>query len=140
MKSSEFILLDYIRVFFEGVVSLWVILWVICAEENVTKTNNYLKTQITVCWTRYFSLRIQDRFIFTNVMRYIFSLIKEINCLVLLLKPGPGPWALTLKNRDPEKPGINIGWKNMSDFKKLCFTKTNRNVIYCLKVCVLTDI
>ena len=33
--------------------------------------------------------------------------------------PGPGPWTLktwTLKNLDPEKPGINIGLKNMSDF------------------------
>ena len=28
----------------------------------------------------------------------------------------------------------------MSDFMELCFTKTMRNVIYCLKVLVLTDI
>ena len=27
--------------------------------------------------------------------------------------PGPGPWTL---DPDPEKPGINIGLKNMSDF------------------------
>ena len=46
----------------------------------------------------------------------------------------------TLKNLDPEKPGINIGLKNMSDFRELCFIKTMRNVIYCLKVRVLTDI
>ena len=52
---------------------------------------------------------------------------------------GPGPWTQTLKNLDPEKPG-NIGLKNMSDFRKLCFTKTIRNVSYCLKVRVLTDI
>ena len=70
----------------------------------------------------------------------------------LLLKPGPGPWTLdpypekpgprktwTLKNLDPEKPGINIGLKNMSDFRELCFTKTIRNVSYSLKVRVLTD-
>ena len=54
--------------------------------------------------------------------------------------PGPRPWTRTLKNLDPEKPGINLGLKNMSDFWKLCFIKTMRNVIYCLKVRVLTDI
>ena len=53
----------------------------------------------------------------------------------LLLKPEPGPWTLdpdpglwTLKNLDPEKPGINIGFKSMSDFRELCFTKTICNV------------
>ena len=57
------------------------------------------------------------------------------------LGPDPGPWKTwTLKNLDPEKPGINIGLKNMSDFRELCFIKTMRNVIYCLKVRVLTDI
>ena len=58
------------------------------------------------------------------------------------LDPGPGPWirTRTLKNLEPEKPGINIGLKNMSDFRELCFTKTIRNVSYCLKVRVLTDI
>ena len=55
----------------------------------------------------------------------------------LLLKPGPGHWTRTL---DPEKPVINIGLKNMSDFRELCFIKTMRIVIYCLKVRVLTDI
>ena len=48
-------------------------------------------------------------------------------------------WTRTL-DLDPEKPGINIGLKNMSDFRELCFTKTIRNVSYCLKVRVLTDI
>ena len=48
------------------------------------------------------------------------------------------PW--TLKNLDPEKHGINIGFKNMSDFRELCFIKTMHNVIYNLKVRVLTDI
>ena len=74
------------------------------------------------------------------------------NKIWLLLKPGPdpgpgpwtldpdsGPWTRTL-DPDPEKPGINIGLKNMSDFRELCFTKTTRNVSYCLKVHVLTDI
>ena len=53
----------------------------------------------------------------------------------------PGPWKTwTLKNLGSEKPGINIGLKNMSDFfMELCFTKTIRNVSYCLKVRVLTD-
>ena len=51
--------------------------------------------------------------------------------------PDPEPWTRTL---DPEKPGINIGLKNMYDFRELCFTKTIRNVSYCLKVRVLTDI
>ena len=54
--------------------------------------------------------------------------------------PGPEPWTQTLKNLDPEKPGINIRLKNMSDFRELCFTKTLHNVSYCLKVRVLTDI
>ena len=54
--------------------------------------------------------------------------------------PEPGPWARTLKNLDSEKPGKNIGLKNMFDFRELCFTKTIRNVSYCLKVRVLTDI
>ena len=32
----------------------------------------------------------------------------------------PGPWKTwTLKNLDSEKPGINIGLKNMSDFREL---------------------
>ena len=41
---------------------------------------------------------------------------------------------------DPEKRRINIGLKNVSDFRELCFIKTMRNVIYCLKVRVLADI
>ena len=72
------------------------------------------------------------------------------------LEPDPGPWTRTLKNLHPEKaapwkiwtlknldtekPGINIGLQNMSDFRELCFTKTIRNVSYCFKVRVLTDI
>ena len=54
-------------------------------------------------------------------------------------KPGPRKtW--TLKSLDPEKHGINVGSKHMSDFSELCFIKTMRIVIYCLKVRVLTDI
>ena len=41
---------------------------------------------------------------------------------------------------DPEKPETNIGLKNMSDFRELCFTNTIRHVSYCLKVRVLADI
>ena len=58
----------------------------------------------------------------------------------------PRPWkpgarkTWTLKSLDPEKYGINIGLKYMSDFRELCFIKTMRNVIYHLKVNVLTDI
>ena len=55
------------------------------------------------------------------------------------LDPDPGLWNRTL-DPDPEKSGINIGLKNMSDYRKLCFTKTIRNLSYCLKVRVLTDI
>ena len=35
------------------------------------------------------------------------------------LDPDPGPWTLDPdpKNLDPEKPGINIGLKNVSDFR-----------------------
>ena len=62
---------------------------------------------------------------------------KSCTSLQLLLKPGLRPWTLDLV---PEKTGINIGLKNMSDFRELCFTKTIRNVSYCLKVRVLTDI
>ena len=53
-----------------------------------------------------------------------------------VLDPDPGPWTLD-PDPDLEKPGINIGLKNMSDFRELCFTKTIRNVSYCLKVRVL---
>ena len=49
--------------------------------------------------------------------------------LWLLLKPGPRPWARTLKNLDPEKHGINMGLKNMSHFRELSFVKTMHNVI-----------
>ena len=61
---------------------------------------------------------------------YLTFLSKCCHMKELLLKPGPGPWTRTLKNRDPEKPGISIGLKNMSDFRELCFIKTMRNVIY----------
>ena len=44
------------------------------------------------------------------------------------------------KNLDSEKNGINIGLKNVPDFRGLCFIKTMRNVIYHLKVRVLTNI
>ena len=53
--------------------------------------------------------------------------------------PNHGPWTRTMEP-DPEKPGIYIGLKNMSDLRELCFTKTIRNVSYCLKVRVLTNI
>ena len=53
----------------------------------------------------------------------------------------PRPWKTwTLKNLDPENHRINIRLKNMSDFRELCFIKTMRNVIYCLKIRVLADI
>ena len=51
-----------------------------------------------------------------------------------------GPCTWTLKNLDPEKSGINIGLKNVSDFRDLCFTKTIRKVSYCLKARALTGI
>ena len=35
---------------------------------------------------------------------------------------------------DPEKHGINMGLKNISNFRKLYFIKTMHNVICCLKV------
>ena len=45
----------------------------------------------------------------------------------------PGSWiSWTLKNLDSEKHGINMGLKNMSGFRELCFKKTMCNVIYCL--------
>ena len=46
---------------------------------------------------------------------------------------------------NPEKHGLNMGLKHMSDFRELCFVKTMRNVILkilkisCLKVRVPTD-
>ena len=54
-------------------------------------------------------------------------------------------WIRTL-DQDPEKHGIDMGLKNISDFVELCFIKTMRNMIKnilkicCLKVRVLTDI
>ena len=41
---------------------------------------------------------------------------------------------------DPGKRGINMGLKNMSDFRELCFINTMHNMICYLKVCVLTVI
>ena len=38
-----------------------------------------------------------------------------------------------MKNIDPEKHRINMGLKDI-DFRELCFKKTMRNVICCLKV------
>ena len=40
---------------------------------------------------------------------------------------------------DAKKLGINMGLKK-SEFRELCFLKTMRNAICCLKVRVLTDI
>ena len=59
--------------------------------------------------------------------------------MVFIFSAASITWTRTL-DPDPEKPGINIGLKNMSDFRELCFTKTIRNVSYCLKVRVLADI
>ena len=49
-------------------------------------------------------------------------------------------WTETVKYLDPEKHGIDIGLKYMSDFRELCFIKTMCSVFYSLKVRVLTDI
>ena len=43
----------------------------------------------------------------------------------LLLKAEPGPW----KTSDPGKHGINMGFKNMADFRVICFIKPRRDVI-----------
>ena len=61
-----------------------------------------------------------------RLTKYICPLLQmyelEVTNDGLLLKPGPGPWKTwALKNLDPEKLGVNIGLKNMSDFKELCF-------------------
>ena len=83
------------------------------------------------------------------MMRLIFN---ALSCQCgLLVKLGPGPWTYTriLKNvnpgkrgplkswtltkMDPEKHGINMGLKNMPDFRDLNFIKTTCNVICCLK-------
>ena len=53
--------------------------------------------------------------------------------------PGPEPCTLD-PDPDPGKPGINIGLKNLNDFRELCFMTTILNVSYYLKVPVLTDI
>ena len=41
---------------------------------------------------------------------------------------------------DPEKHGINIGLKIMSNFRQLHFMKAMRNVIRCLKILALRDL
>ena len=40
---------------------------------------------------------------------------------------------------DLEKHGMVMGFKNMSGIRELYFKKTMRNVICCLKVCLLID-
>ena len=42
-----------------------------------------------------------------------------------------GPWKTwILKNMDPEKRGINMGLKNMSDFRELRFKKNKSWKVY----------
>ena len=43
------------------------------------------------------------------------------------------------RDQDPEKHGVNMGLKTMSDFRKLYFINTMHNVTCCLKVCLLTQ-
>ena len=45
-----------------------------------------------------------------------------------------------MKNVNPEKHQINIGLKNIFDFRELYFIKTRYNVICCLKVLLLKNI
>ena len=90
-----------------------------------------------------FRPKVCENFFYIDIADIVLVL-SLLYFLWLLLKPGSGPWTWTL-DPDPEKPGpekrgINIGLKNMSDYRELCFTKTIRNVSYCLKVRVLTDI
>ena len=54
-------------------------------------------------------------------MGYFYKLDPDPGLGAWTLDPGLGPGHWTLdpdpKNLDPEKPGINIGLKNMSDFR-----------------------
>ena len=47
---------------------------------------------------------------------------------------------MLVKNMDPEKHGMNMGLKTMSGFRELYFIYTLCNVIFNLKVCLLTEI
>ena len=67
--------------------------------------------------------------------RKICSTIKKFqNIIQVIVEPD----ACTLKNLDPEKHGINMGLRGMSDFIELHIIKAMHNVICCLKVCLLT--
>ena len=52
---------------------------------------------------------------------YFYKLDSGFRTWIRTLDPGPRPWTLPLdpepKNLDPGKPGINIGLRNMSDFR-----------------------
>ena len=48
-------------------------------------------------------------------------------------KPRP----LKRWNLDPQKQGIKMGLKNMSDFRELCFIKTMGNVICSVNYCLM---
>ena len=74
-----------------------------------------------------------------NSMRLPLALKNVFSRQMHVQRATSKTWSRTL-DPDPEKHGINIVLKNMSDFRELCFIKTIRNVIYCLKVRVLTDI
>ena len=50
-------------------------------------------------------------------MEKSFCLILKALFVGYFYNLNPGPWTRTLKNLDVEKPGINIGLKNMSNFR-----------------------
>ena len=73
-------------------------------------------------------------------MKQNFNHIAEKIGYLQNLDPDPGPWKTwTLKNLDPEKPGINIGLKNMYDFRELYEDHTQCELLF-KSSCTNTDI
>ena len=83
-------------------------------SENIYFVNYFLSTW-RKCNSTSISKVFQVSFIFKTCRRWLFTnffLSKMYTNEALLLKPGPGPWTWTrtLKNLDPEKPGLWKTW------------------------------
>ena len=98
--------------------------------------NYYNFKKLLLCWYLLNTLKISIIRILVNFKGIIFLIRLFFSVVFVIIVLSPSPIV-------PERsiyPYLNIVLNYMSDFRELCFIKTMRNVIYCLKVCVLTDI